>query len=97
MARLIQGDVGSGKTVVAAGAMFVAATNGYQSALLAPTQILAEQHFRGISALLEKLARPGDTAVRTALLTGRVTGSQRQEVLDGLADGSIDVVIGTTR
>lgn len=96
MARLIQGDVGSGKTVVAAGAMFVAAANGYQSALLAPTQILAEQHFRGISALLERLALAGGTPVRTALLTGRVTGSQRQEVLDGLADGSIDVVIGTT-
>ena len=96
MARLIQGDVGSGKTVVAAGAMVVAAANGYQSALLAPTQILAEQHFRGISALLAQLAQAGGASVRTALLTGRVTGSQRQEVLDGLADGSIDVVIGTT-
>ena len=71
MARLIQGDVGSGKTVVAAGAMFVAATNGYQSALLAPTQILAEQHFRGISALLERLALARGSSVRTALLTGR--------------------------
>ena len=96
MSRLIQGDVGSGKTAVAAGAMFIAAANGAQSALLAPTQILAEQHFRGLSALLSNLTRPDGTPLRVALLTGRVTGGEREEVLAGLADGSVDVAVGTT-
>ena len=96
MSRLIQGDVGSGKTAVAAGAMFIAAANGAQSALLAPTQILAEQHFRGLSALLGSLTRPDGTPLRVALLTGRVMGSEREAVLAGLADGSVDVAVGTT-
>lgn len=96
MSRLVQGDVGSGKTAVAAGAMFIAAANGAQSALLAPTQILAEQHFRGLSALLSNLTRPDGEPLRVALLTGRVTGGERETVLAGLADGSVDVAVGTT-
>jgi len=96
MTRLVQGDVGSGKTAVAAAAMYVAASNGLQSALLAPTQILAEQHYRGISTLLEKLTRPDGTPLTIALLTGRVTGGERESVLNGLSDGTIDVVVGTT-
>ena len=96
MSRLVQGDVGSGKTVVAAGAMFIAAANGAQSALLAPTQILAEQHHRGLSKLLAGMARSDGHPLEVALLTGRVTGSERERVLAGLADGSIDVVVGTT-
>jgi len=96
MSRLVQGDVGSGKTAVAAGAMFIAAANGAQSALLAPTQILAEQHHRGLRALLGNLTRPDGAPLRVALLTGRVTGSEREAVLTGLADGSIDVAVGTT-
>ncbi|RME62333.1 MAG: ATP-dependent DNA helicase RecG [Caldilineae bacterium] len=96
MSRLVQGDVGSGKTVVAAGAMYIAAANRAQSALLAPTQILAEQHHRGLSKLLGGLTRPDGTPLQVALLTGRVTGREREQVLAGLADGSIDVVVGTT-
>lgn len=96
MTRLVQGDVGSGKTAVAAGAMWIAAANGAQSAMLAPTQILAEQHHRGITKLLGELTRTDGTPLQVALLTGRVTGSQREEVLAGLRDGSIDVVVGTT-
>ena len=96
MSRLVQGDVGSGKTAVAAGAMYIAAANGAQSALLAPTQILAEQHHRGLSALLGNLTRPDGAPLRVALLTGRVTGAERESVLAGLADGSVDVAVGTT-
>lgn len=96
MTRLVQGDVGSGKTAVAAGAMWVAAANGFQSALLAPTQILAEQHHRGISNLLAGMIRPDGKAVEVALLTGRVTGAERERILANLRDGVIDIVVGTT-
>jgi ATP-dependent DNA helicase RecG len=96
MTRLVQGDVGSGKTAVAAGAMWIAAANGAQSAMLAPTQILAEQHHRGISRLLEGLTRGDGSPLQVALLTGRVTGGAREQILAGLADGSIDIVVGTT-
>ncbi len=96
MTRLVQGDVGSGKTAVAAGAMWIAAANGHQSALLAPTQILAEQHYRGISGLLADATRPAGKAIEVALLTGRVTGSERERILDGLRDGTIDIIVGTT-
>jgi ATP-dependent DNA helicase RecG len=96
MTRLVQGDVGSGKTAVAAVAMWAAVTQGAQAALLAPTQILAEQHHRGISRLLGQLVRPDGAPVNVALLTGRVTGQARDAVLAGLSDGSVDVVIGTT-
>ncbi|MFN8444496.1 MAG: ATP-dependent DNA helicase RecG [Caldilineaceae bacterium] len=96
MTRLVQGDVGSGKTAVAAAAMWVAVNNGTQSALLAPTQILAEQHYRGINRLLSPLTRPDGTPLSVELLTGRVTGSDRERVLAGMSDGTIDIVIGTT-
>jgi ATP-dependent DNA helicase RecG len=96
MTRLVQGDVGSGKTAVAAAGMWVAVLNGLQSAMLAPTQILAEQHHRGVSRLLAQLTRPDGSPINVALLTGRVTGESRDQVLGGLADGSIDVVVGTT-
>jgi ATP-dependent DNA helicase RecG len=96
MTRLVQGDVGSGKTAVAAAAMWITLNNGFQSALVAPTQILAEQHYRTISQLLSELTRPDGTPVRVALLTGRVTGSEREELLAALRAGMVDVLIGTT-
>lgn len=96
MTRLVQGDVGSGKTAVAAGAMWVAAASGAQSAMLAPTQILAEQHHRGLSRLLEGLARPNGQPLQVALLTGRVIGNEREQILAGLRTGEIDIVVGTT-
>ena len=96
MSRLIQGDVGSGKTAVAAGAMLIAAANGFQSALLAPTQILAEQHFRALSKLLADVELPGGVIPNVSLLTARVTGQEREAALAGLADGSGHVVVGTT-
>ena len=96
MTRLVQGDVGSGKTAVAAGAMWVASANGIQSALLAPTQILAEQHHRGIARVLEGLPRPDGQPLQVALLTGRVIGTERERILEGLRSGAIDIVVGTT-
>jgi ATP-dependent DNA helicase RecG len=96
MTRLVQGDVGSGKTAVAAAAMYVAAANGAQSALLAPTQILAEQHFRSIGRLLGEPAKPDGSAIVVELLTGRVTGREREAIMEGLRSGAIDVVVGTT-
>jgi ATP-dependent DNA helicase RecG len=92
MTRLLQGDVGSGKTAVAAAAMAVAASGGSQAALMAPTEILAEQHYRTVSRLLSSVR---DGEVRVALLTGSITGDKRDEIYAGLADGSIDVVVGT--
>ena len=96
MSRLIQGDVGSGKTVVAAGAMLTAAASGFQSALLAPTQILAEQHFRSLRKLLQDVELADGAGPNVTLLTGRVTGKEREAALAGLADGSVQVVVGTT-
>ena len=96
MTRLVQGDVGSGKTVVAAAAMYASFTNGVQSALLAPTQILAEQHFRSIGSMLDGLTRDDGKEITVELLTGRVTGAERERILDGVRLGEIDVVIGTT-
>ncbi len=96
MTRLVQGDVGSGKTAVAAAAMWTAALSGRQSAMLAPTQILAEQHHRGVGRLLGQLQKPDGSPLNVQLLTGRVSGSARETVLAGLADGSVDVVVGTT-
>ncbi len=89
MNRLVQGDVGSGKTVVALDAMLRAIAHGHQAALMAPTEILAEQHFLSVSAMLE------GSSVRVALLTGNLGSEERGRVLAGLADGSIDLVIGT--
>jgi ATP-dependent DNA helicase RecG len=96
MTRMVQGDVGSGKTAVAAAAMWVALSNGYQAALVAPTQILAEQHHRSISVLLNQLTRPDGAPVQVALLTGRITGAEREAILAGLRDATVDVLIGTT-
>lgn len=89
MNRLLQGDVGSGKTAVAAAAMVVAARAGAQSALMAPTEILAEQHYRSLCGMLEPLG------IRVALLTGSTPASERQEIAAGLADGSVQIIIGT--
>lgn len=89
MLRLLQGDVGSGKTVVALEAMLIAVEAGAQAALLAPTEILARQHFE----TLRKLAAP--TGVEIALFTGRDKGRARESILMGLADGSIQIVVGT--
>ena len=96
MTRMVQGDVGSGKTAVAAAAMWAAVSSGVQCAMLAPTQILAEQHHRGIGKLLAQLTRPDGTPLNVQLLTGRVTGEAREAVLTGLREGVVDVVVGTT-
>ena len=89
MNRLVQGDVGSGKTVVAAYAAWLAAGAGYQSALMAPTEVLSEQHFRSLSALLEP------AGVRVGLLTGSLTPAGKKKVRQALAAGEIDLIIGT--
>ena len=89
MNRLVQGDVGSGKTVVAAYAAWLAAGAGYQSALMAPTEVLSEQHFRSLSALLEP------AGVRVGLLTGSISPAGKKKVRQALAAGEIDLIIGT--
>ena len=89
MLRLLQGDVGAGKTVVALEAMLIAVEAGAQAALLAPTEILARQHYES----LRRMAEP--TGARVALLTGRDKGRAREATLMGLLDGSIDLVVGT--
>ena len=96
MTRLVQGDVGSGKTAVAAAAMYIAARKQTQSALLAPTQILAEQHHRTLTKLMAGLTREDGTPLSIALLTGRVTGTAREEILEDLRNGVIDIIVGTT-
>ncbi|MCO7174661.1 ATP-dependent DNA helicase RecG [Sporolactobacillus kofuensis] len=89
MNRLLQGDVGSGKTVVAAIALYAAVTGGYQGALMAPTEILAEQH----ADYLEELFRP--FGITVGLLTGSVRGKKRKALLEHLAEGSIHILVGT--
>lgn len=89
MRRLLQGDVGSGKTVVAVFAIYAAVTAGYQAALMVPTEILAQQHFAKIDELLKPLG------VRVALLTGDTKDLEKKEIYRELADGTINVVIGT--
>lgn len=89
MRRLLQGDVGSGKTLVAILAMLKAVSNGFQSALMVPTEILAEQHY------LYLLARVQGLGVRVELLSGAVTGEKRQKLLNDLAEGAIDILVGT--
>lgn len=89
MQRLVQGDVGSGKTVIAILALVKAVENGYQGAMMAPTEILAIQHFDKIKSLLEPLG------INVAILTGSLKAKQRRNTVEGLADGTVDIVIGT--
>ena len=89
MNRLLQGDVGSGKTLVALMSMLIAIDNGYQACMMAPTEILAEQHLHTLRELLSGMD------VRIELLTGIVKGKRRQEVLEALADGRVHIVVGT--
>jgi ATP-dependent DNA helicase RecG len=100
MSRLLQGDVGSGKTVVAAAAMLMVAAGGAQAVLMAPTEILAEQHFRSLTTLyqwLKEADRPDLLTVcpLVRLLTGRVTGDERRQVYADIASGTADIVVGT--
>ena len=89
MNRLLQGDVGSGKTLVALMAMLIAVDNGYQACIMAPTEILAEQHATTIRQMLHGMP------VHTELLTGMVKGKKRHEVLGALEDGSVNILVGT--
>ncbi len=89
MRRLVQGDVGSGKTVVAALAMAKAVENGYQAVMMAPTEILAIQHEESLRELF------ADTPIRLGCLTGRMTATEKEKLLNLLANGEIDVVVGT--
>ena len=89
MNRLVQGDVGSGKTIVAVLALFKAVRNGYQGALMVPTAILAEQHYQFVSSIMEAYG------IKTALLTGSQTKKQKGEILEGIKSGDIDILIGT--
>lgn len=113
MHRLLQGDVGSGKTVVALHAALVAIGSGHQAAVMAPTEVLAAQHYRKIHELLAGIGArsvtegapepqaslfeegPAEHTLTYALLTGAVTGNQREAVLEGLAKGAVDLVVGT--
>ncbi len=89
MRRLIQGDVGSGKTIVAAAAVYACAKNGCQASLMVPTEILAEQHYASLLPLMEK------HHIVTALLTGSTRAAEKKKILSALADGKIDLIIGT--
>ncbi len=108
MHRLLQGDVGAGKTVVAVSALLSAVQGGHQGALMAPTEVLAEQHFLGLRDLLGELRVPGDAdagslfegleadrPVRVELLTNRTPAAARRKLAEALADGSVDLLIGT--
>lgn len=89
MSRLVAGDVGSGKTVCAAAGAYIAMKNGHQSAIMAPTEILARQHFTELSVLFEKLG------FKTELLVGSTRASEKKRILENLAEGKIDLIIGT--
>jgi ATP-dependent DNA helicase RecG len=108
MHRLLQGDVGAGKTVVAVTALLTAVQGGHQGALMAPTEVLAEQHFAGIKAMLADLRVPGvadpdslfaeveaDRPLRVELLTNKVPAAARRKLAEGLVNGTIDILIGT--
>ena len=101
MHRLLQGDVGAGKTVVAVAALLTAVQGGHQGALMAPTEVLATQHHLGVSSLLDGLAVPASNTLlaerplRVALLTNQTTGAERTRIQASLASGDIDIVIGT--
>ena len=89
MNRLVQGDVGSGKTMVALMTMLIALDNGYQACIMAPTEILAEQHLATFKKML------GDMPVRVELLTGMVKGKRRKQVMEGLQSGEVQILVGT--
>jgi ATP-dependent DNA helicase RecG len=101
MHRLLQGDVGAGKTVVAVAAMLTAVQGGHQGALMAPTEVLATQHYLGVRSLLDNLAVPASDSLlderplRVALLTNQTPGAERARLQNSLASGEIDIVIGT--
>jgi ATP-dependent DNA helicase RecG len=101
MHRLLQGDVGSGKTLVAVTALLMGVQGGHQGAFMAPTEVLAEQHDLAVGAILGDLSVPdeatlsGDRPLRVALLTNRTTAGDRARISAGLADGSVDLLIGT--
>ncbi|MGQ0823541.1 MAG: ATP-dependent DNA helicase RecG [Actinomycetota bacterium] len=101
MHRLLQGDVGSGKTVVALAALLVAVQGGYQGAFMAPTEVLAEQHHLGSAQLLggHKVSAEGsllaERPVRVELLTNRTTAAERKRIAAGLANGEVDILVGT--
>ncbi|MFM8305226.1 MAG: ATP-dependent DNA helicase RecG [Actinomycetota bacterium] len=101
MHRLLQGEVGSGKTIVALTALLVAVQGGHQGAFMAPTEVLAEQHFLTLRALLGDLSVPepsslmGERPVRVELLTHRTPAAQRRRLAKGLCDGSVDLIVGT--
>jgi len=101
MHRLLQGDVGAGKTVVAVAALLVAVQGGHQGALMAPTEVLAEQHFFGVRSLLDGLSVPDPTTLegvrplRVALLTSKTPAAERTRLHQGLRDGGVDLLIGT--
>ena len=99
MHRLLQGEVGSGKTVVAAEAMLAAVDSGRQAAMMAPTEVLAEQHAAGLRSLLDGLRTPGGDDLfgflRVGLLTNRTTGAERRQILDDVAAGRTHVLVGT--
>lgn len=89
MNRLVQGDVGSGKTIVALMSMLIALDNGFQSCMMAPTEILARQHYEGLKELLK------DMPVNVQLLTGSVKAKDRKPILSGILDGTVHILIGT--
>ena len=101
MHRLLQGDVGVGKTVVAVATLLVAVQGGHQGALMAPTEVLAEQHFFGVRSLLDGLSVPdpttleGSRPLRVALLTSKTPAAERTRLHQGLVDGGVDLLIGT--
>jgi ATP-dependent DNA helicase RecG len=101
MHRLLQGDVGAGKTLVALWSLLTAVAGGYQGALMAPTEVLAEQHYMSLTAMLAGLVVPdscslwGERQVRVELLTNRTTASERVRLLAGLANGDVDLAVGT--